>query len=245
MKTVLIIGHSHIGCIQQAHAERGGKVPGLNIEFAPVGSEYYQPNLDAAGALNPKIARIVTAPRFDLIVSCLAGNAHFSLGLVNNPRKYDFVLPQAPDLPLEDGAEILPYGLIRKHLAELAHETIPVLPAICAAAHAPVLHLESPPPVPVENVQRHAKHFAPLIQHYGLARRERIWRFWRLQAQIMRDICAEQTIPYLPAPATMTDDHGFLMPAAWRDDPTHAGPAYGAAVLDQLSAYCAQPEPAR
>lgn len=238
MKTVLIVGHSHIGCISQAHAERGDRVDGLNIEFAPIGSPYYLPNLDDTGALAPNVARIVSAPRFDLIVSCVAGNAHFSLGLVNNPRKYDFVLPQAPDLPLEDGAEIIPYGLIRKHLTEMAHETIPVLPAICATASAPVIHLESPPPVPAENVRQNAKHFAPLITHYGLSRRERIWRFWRLQAQIMRDICAEQNIPYLPAPDAMKDEHGFLVPAAWRDDPTHAGPAYGHAVLDQLAAWC-------
>jgi hypothetical protein len=36
MKTVLIVGHSHIGCIQQAHSERGSKVEGLNIEFGNV-----------------------------------------------------------------------------------------------------------------------------------------------------------------------------------------------------------------
>ena len=59
MKTVLIIGHSHIGCISQAHAERGGKVEGLNIEFAPVGSPYYLPNLDETGALTPNIVSVV------------------------------------------------------------------------------------------------------------------------------------------------------------------------------------------
>ncbi|MEY8842037.1 hypothetical protein AB9K41_23660, partial [Cribrihabitans sp. XS_ASV171] len=232
MKTVLIVGHSHIGNIQQAHAERSGKVEGLNIEFAPIGSDFYLPNLDEAGALAPRVAKIVRAPRFELIVSCLAGNAHFSLGLVNNPRKYDFVLPQAPDLPLEEGAEILPHGLVRRHLLEMAHETIPVLPAIRTATGIPMVHLESPPPVPPENVRQHAKHFAPLIKHYGLSRPERTWRFWRLQAQIMQDLCAEHGIDYLPVPKQMADERGFLVPSAWRDDPTHAGAAYGHAVLD-------------
>ncbi|MBC7155735.1 MAG: hypothetical protein H5U19_14240 [Rhodobacteraceae bacterium] len=245
MKSVLIIGHSHIGGIMRAHAERGGRVEGLGIEFAPISADYYQPNLDGQLALHPEIVRIIGAPRFDLIVSCVAGNAHYSLGLVNNPRKYDFVLPLAPDLPLEDGAEILPYGLIRKHLLEMAQETIPALPAIHAAAGAPLVQIESPPPVPPENVMRHPKHFAPLIKQYGLSRRERIWRFWRLQALIIQDICSERAIPYLPAPAAMTDDDGFLARPAWTDDPTHAGPAYGHAVLDQLSAWCAAREPAR
>ncbi|MFC3612455.1 hypothetical protein ACFORG_01670 [Lutimaribacter marinistellae] len=235
MKNVLIVGHSHIGNLQQAFSERAGKVDGLNIEFAPVGSPSYQPNLDAAGELHPTIAQIVREPRFDMIVSCLAGNAHFSLGLVNNPRKYDFVLPQAPDLPLEEGAEILPYGLIRKHLLEMAHETIPVLPAIRAATATPMLHLESPPPVPPGHVRQHAKHFLPLIHHYGLPRPERILRFWHLQAQITKDVCAENGIGCLPIPDSMKDKYGFLVQAAWRDDPTHAGPAYGHAVLDQLA----------
>jgi hypothetical protein len=66
-----------------------------------------------------------------------------------------------------------------------------------------------------------------------------------LQALIIQDICSERAIPYLPAPAAMTDDDGFLARPAWTDDPTHAGPAYGHAVLDQLSAWCAAREPAR
>ena len=102
------------------------------------------------------------------------------------------------------------------------------------------LHLESPPPAPAENVNRHAKHFAPLIKQYGLSRRERVWRFWRLQGLMMQKICAEGGITYLPAPASMVDAQGLLVRAAWRDDPTHAGPAYGHAVLDQLSDHFAK-----
>lgn len=244
MKNVLIIGHSHIGCLMRAHAERGGRIDGLSIEFAPIGADYYKPNLDAQGALHPQIARVIAAPRFDLIVSCVAGNAHYSLGLINNPRRFDFVLPLAPDMPLQEGAEIIPYGLIRKHLLDMAHETIPVLPALHKAARAPMAHLGSPPPTPPENVKRNPGHFAPLVRNLGLSRPERIWRFWRLQAQIMQEICAERSIPYLPAPASMVDADGFLARPGWSDDPTHAGPAYGHAVLDQLSAWCAATEPA-
>ena len=150
-------------------------------------------------------------------------------------------LSEAPDLPLEEGATILPYGLVMRHLVQMSHETTPVLPAIRALVPAiPFLHLESPPPVPAENVNLHARHFAPLIRQYGLARRERVWRFWRLQARMMQEICAEKGIAYLPAPASMMDEHGLLVRAAWRDDPTHAGPAYGHAVLDQLADHFAQ-----
>lgn len=59
----------------------------------------------------------------------------------------------------------------------------------------------------------------------------------------MEEICAERSIPYLPAPAPMVDADGFLARPGWSDDPTHAGPAYGHAVLDQLSAWCAAPSP--
>lgn len=107
-------------------------------------------------------------------MSCVAGNAHYSLGLINNPRGFDFVLPLAPDMPLQEGAEIIPYGLIRKHLLDMAHETIP---ALHKAARAPMAQLGSPPPTPPENVMRNPGHFAPLVRNLGLSRPERIWRF--------------------------------------------------------------------
>lgn len=240
MKRVLLVGHSHLACIRQAFDQRDGEVTGLALEFVPLADPYFLPNLDAAGGVHPHIRRVVTAPRFDAVVSVIGGNAHFSLGLVNNPRRYDFVLPEAPDLPLEPGAEILPHDLLLRHLTAMSHETTPVLAALRALVPGkPFVHLESPPPVPAENVNLHARHFAPLIRQYGLSRRERVWRFWRLQARMMQHICAAEAITYLPVPDSMTDGDGMLVRAAWRDDPTHAGPAYGHAVLDQLSAYFA------
>lgn len=241
MKRVLLTGHSHLACIREAFDQRDGKIAGLALEFAPLAAAHYLPNLDSAQGLHPQIAAIIAAPRFDALVSVVGGNAHFSLGLVNNPRRYDFVMPESPDLPLEDGAEVIPYGLMMRHLIGFSHETTPVLPAIRALVpDKPFVHLESPPPVPAWNVNRHAKHFAPLIKHYGLSRPERVLRFWRLQGLMMQNICAETGITYLPVPPTMVDDQGLLARVAWRDDPTHAGPAYGHAVLDQLSAHFAQ-----
>ena len=97
----------------------------------------------------------------------------------------------------------------------MSHETLPVLTALRALApDLPFVHLGSPPPVPAGQVNRHARHFAPLIKHYGLSRRERVWRFWRLQARIMQDICAAGGITYLPSPASMRNAHDFLVPAA-------------------------------
>lgn len=241
MARVLLIGHSHLVCIRQAFDQREGRVEGLDLEFLPLADPHFAPNLGPKGGLNARIAQAVTAPRYEAVVSIIGGNAHFSLGLVNNPRRYDFVLPEAPDLPLEAGAEVIPYGLMMHHLIGFSHETTPVLAAVRALVpRIPFLHLESPPPVPDENVNRHAKHFAPLIKHYGLSRRERVWRFWRLQGLMMQRICAERGITYLPVPASMMDERGLLVREAWRDDPTHAGPAYGHAVLDQLSAHFAK-----
>lgn len=238
---VLVIGHSHMVCIHQAFRAREGRVPGLELEFLSLGDPAVQPNLAPGGAVHPAVVPVVTAPRFEAIVSVVGGNAHFSLGLVNNPRRYDFILPEAPDLPLEKGAEVIPYGLMLRHLVGFSHETTPVLAALRALApDKPFLHLESPPPVPAENVNRHAKHFAPMIQHYGLSRPERVWRFWRLQSTMMQEICTREGIGWMPVPPSMMDRHQMLVREAWRDDPTHAGPAYGHAVLDQLAAHFAQ-----
>lgn len=61
---------------------------------------------------------------------------------------------------------------------------------------------------------------------------------FRLQDEIYRGEARRLGATFLPAPAGALDAEGFLLPGlALPDDPTHAGPAYGAMVLDQIAAH--------
>ena len=232
----LLLGHSHIGCIQTAVADRDPGLDGLTLELAPLGAVHFQPNLTPEGGLNPKIKRLVTADRFDVIFSVIGGNTHCCLGLVNNPRPYDFIHPDLPDLLPDAGGEILPYGLMLDTLREMAQDISPLLPAIRGLSDKPIWHLQAPPPVPDHtHLRRNAQHFAALIRAYGLASPARAYRFWRLQCAMMEQICAPLTIPICPPPASTLDKDGMLAAPCWTTDPTHAGPAYGTAVLDQIA----------
>lgn len=231
------MGHSHLGCIQAAVA---GPDPGLagpiTLELAPLAAAHFQPNLTADGQLNPKIRRLLTADRFDVIVSAIGGNSHCCLGLINNPRPYDFIHPDIADLALDSAAEILPYGLMLDVLREMACDITPLLPAMRALTDRPIWHLQPPPPLPdAEYLRRNALHFADLIQTYGLAPPERAYRFWRLQCSMMEQICAPLGIGVLPPPPCTLDAAGMLAAPCWTTDPTHAGVAYGRAVLAQVS----------
>lgn len=41
----LLLGHSHIGCIQTAVADQDPGLDGLTLELAPQGAAHFQPNL--------------------------------------------------------------------------------------------------------------------------------------------------------------------------------------------------------
>lgn len=238
----LLLGHSHIVCIQQAVAELGpdlkNSLNGITLELAPIGAVHFQPNFTPDGALNPKIRQLVTAKRFDVILSVIGGNTHCCLGLVNNPKPYDFVHPELPDLlPDTADTQCLPYGLMLDILHEMAQDITPLLPAIRALSDKPIWHLQPPPPVAdPSHLRRNALHFAELIRAYGLAHPARAYRFWRLQCSMMEQICAPLDITPCPPPRAALDEDGMLAQPCWTEDPTHAGPAYGRALLAQIAA---------
>lgn len=217
----------------------------MTLELAPIGAAHFQPNLTPDGALNPKIRQLVTAPRFDVIFSVIGGNTHCCLGLVNNPKPYDFVHPDLPDLPLDPAAQILPYGLMLDVLREMAQDITPLLPAIRALTDTPIWHLQPPPPVgDHSHLRRNALHFAELIRAYGLAQPTRAYRFWQLQCAMMELICAPLDITPCPPPPAALDGDGMLAQPCWTDDPTHAGPAYGRMVLAQIATLLSPPQSA-
>ena len=242
---LLGVGHSHLSALAEALA---GRTPrrDLQVRLIPMIDPCFEPNLEhveAGPVLNRALQARLRAEEaaedagVPFVFDCVSGNEHHFLGLVNHDRPFDFVLQDAPDMPLVPGAEVIPAGLMRErmhHATELARFT---LAGLRAATALPIWHVQSPPPIPdPAHIARHPSVFGDAVARHGVAPATLRLKLWRLQSEVYRTACAEVGIGFLPAPPAALDRDGFLSPAGWCSDPTHANAWYGALVLDQVEA---------
>jgi len=116
MLSMLVLGNSHLTALAQAYAlrcQQNSAPP--RLEFVRFNDPRFAGALHAE-ALAAVLQEKLLAGPYDLYVSMVGGNDHSVLGMLNHPRLFDFVLPEAPDLPMEPAAEIIPAGLLRAEL---------------------------------------------------------------------------------------------------------------------------------
>ncbi|HEV7279892.1 MAG TPA: hypothetical protein VGN57_06720 [Pirellulaceae bacterium] len=235
---IVVIGNSHQFVLRLAYEtrDRCGRAEGLELWFIPFHTETYKPIL-VEGEFQPAIREELQTDALGLVVSTLGGNHHNLLGLVNHPVKFDFILPEAPDLPLQEDVNILPVELVKRALRERAEESLAFMPLLQRSTSAPLYHFESPPPVPSEDhIRENPDAFAELISQHGVAPASLRYKLWRLHSSIFREACDRSGFKFLPAPKAMQDERGMLVPQAWHEDPTHANQVYGERMYRQLLA---------
>jgi hypothetical protein len=241
---VLFIGHSHLRCVRDAVASdapalaaRGVEVRTLLLRPAVAGSPVV-PGRDADLLPAEQRAEVLrSAPWADHIVLAVGGNAHSVFGLVEHARPFDFELAGESSPPLLPGREPLPGALVAAALrdSELFRQQAAMRRWLCQLSPAPCLELESPPPPRDDaHILAHPGHFGPLLAEHGVAPAALRYKIWRLQSAAVRQACNELGLRLLPAPASVRDAQGFLVPQALADDPTHANPWYGRQLIEQV-----------
>ena len=238
MKRLLVIGNSHVEAVGQRYQAdlAEGRTPAMPIEVVNVLEPEFRPLLEG-GVLNAAVVARLDHPDNGLVVSMLGGNDHNVLGLVNHPIPFDFVLPERPDLPLTPGADPIPSRLVRDQLRRRM-EILSYLKVIRDHARQPMIHLESPPPIPDEDhIRRHPRIFRESIAEHGVAPAVLRYKLWRVHSEIFREACEAADITFLPVPADMQDADGMMIPGAWNPDPTHGNLFYGARLIEQLVDY--------
>lgn len=234
-RPVFCLGHSHVITVLNAKAARkhtafADRLVIINLRELndrPV-SEGMPP-----AELKPEIAaQISQGPVF----SCIGGNAHNALGMVRNPRPFDFVLASEPDLPIEEGAEVIPFAVMEAVMRGRMVERLKLMLLVKAAAGGPMRHLESPPPLAdsqfiVDNMP------AQMVRHRERGSSSPVLRYklWRLQSAIIAGVCADNDIPFIPAPREAMTTDGLLR-TDYAADISHGNVAYGMLVLDQMEA---------
>ncbi|PWB84348.1 MAG: hypothetical protein C3F11_01770 [Methylocystaceae bacterium] len=243
MLTFLGFGHSHVvaiakGCyeLQQAGEVFAGS-PLLGHFLYLFDAEFMPTLTDAEGeqTLNPRIVEKIeqTNPRFILLT--IGGNEHNALSVLQLPQRFDFILGEAPDLPLDPGADILPEAVVREVIRERMEGTIAIVRAFRRSFDLPLAQMEPPPPLPAEQILAYPKEFFKrVVDPKRLSTETFRYKVWRIQANLYRELCGAEDVVYVPVPADLQDDTGLLARAAWGHDATHANGYFGQRMIREL-----------
>ena len=240
---LLVVGQSHVAAIRaaaRAHRDAFPDEPRTRVihtleevhapEFEGVADGDYSgarfgPKLRAA--IEDQIAR--HAPR---VASVVGGNVHNALTLMRHPRPFDFLLSGEDGPPLDDGAEVIPEALVRVTLTQKLQPDFARLRALREIV-GPFIHAESPPPIR-DDAFIAARAEAWFRDRAGgeiaVAGAGLRWRMWRLTSRLLREAVEGVGGHFLPVPAAVCDEEGFLR-LDFAADPTHGNEAYGEALI--------------
>ncbi len=235
---VLLIGDSHIDAIKRAiyHETRSGSValPVHGFRMAKMKNETLVGDL----AFEAFLERIGSLTANDLVVSAIGGNQHSVFGLVQHPISFDFEAPERPDLAPLQGHEQIPYRLLWDQFESgLRGRDGAHVERLRGHTPARLVHLS--PPAPKEDaghiLKRHEVDFAKagILQRGVTAASVRL-KLWHLQISVLQKLCTEWQVHLMPVPAASLTAEGYLKPEYYAEDATHANPAYGALVLEDL-----------
>jgi hypothetical protein len=220
------IGHSHAAALEHSGA------PALDVIDLWVTPDPWVRDAGAIVGFRKDLTERIQAA--ETVLSLIGGSAHTVLGMVEHSRPFDLVLPSDQDLPVDEMRELVPAGAVRRKLIEMNDESFQAIRAISHTARGPVVHVGPPPPL------SDPARIAPRVPWDHFPGQPRVvtpkwvrYKLWRLQNEIYADVCARLGVRYASAPASATDEEGFLLPC-YDQDGTHANGAYGALVVEQL-----------
>jgi hypothetical protein len=232
MQKIFVLGHSHIGALSSSYGAT--RPAGLEMEFLGLHNPLFEPPLQD-GVLHPAIATRLRQANAGLYLALIGGNEHAAMSLLNHPRRFDVVLPEAPALPVQPGAELLPATLALALLEQWSLAHVQLLAACRAVIPGRLVYIEPPPPVPsAAHIHKYPDTFGEAVAAHGVSPALVRYKFWRLQSQFWRGTCARLGVEFMTVPAEMCDADGMLAEAAWNPDPTHGNAVYGGAVIAKL-----------
>lgn len=181
------------------------------------------------GRLDPALLAAISEPSAT-VLSTVGGNSHHTMALLASDRPFDFILSEAPSLPLDETVEYIPEKQLRDSLRRRVISHTALLVAMAKAGRASIFHSESPPPSPDDDQFR--RDLAARTPKPAASPWLRL-KMWRLHSAVVRHICEDSGVTFLAHPPAAVDAHGFLLPAYFHNA-THANTAYARMVWRDL-----------
>jgi hypothetical protein len=249
MIVLLGVGHSHLAALREAHYDklRANRAPReYHLEFQHlahdpfkmegVGAEEIRPKLknvfeEIRGAISK--ARQIAIPNEPKLFFSLMGHYHFFRATTNHPRPYDFVLPERPDLDLDQDAQIIDSRLVEASLKEEIRPCLEFLEIVRAEARAHLFLYSSPPPIGDDEFLSQVRHIGKFSEH-GVSPADFRLKTWLLQERIYRQACKSLNVGYVGAAPHTCDAKGFLRREYWHEDGFHGNPKYGEVMLEHV-----------
>ena len=243
------LGHSHVVALAKgayALEAKGAEVGGRAIcgRFRYLyDADFTPPFADAARSrLNPAIEAALDDGAADFVLLSIGGNEHNVVSIRQPARRFDFILGEAPDAPLDPKAEIVPEAAIRETLRDYMNENMRVLQAIRATCNLPMALVEPPPPLPRAQVLAYPKEFfRSQIDQRSMSSDLLRRKVWRVQVGMMRQACAALGVAYVETPSDMFGADGLLKASVCGQDATHANDGYGETMIELAARLMAAP----
>jgi hypothetical protein len=172
----------------------------------------------------PSVGKEILEKLRGTVFSFVGGRYPMALMLHRHPLPFDVVLPEAPELPIEPRADIIPVKAMRAVLEKGAKRALQTLEKIVEASPGAVYQFESPPPLADSSMFKE-----------GSAQPYLRYKLWHLYSVIVREHSERIGAHFVSRPDAAVDENGFLRPELALTT-THANPAYGALVLEQMEA---------
>jgi hypothetical protein len=241
---IIIAGHSHVAAL------------GVSLSATAIGLEPIAGAPDGfCGLAGPWTGTrdaayweaLAEAARDRTAVINWSGNEHNALFLLHTPPAFDFHLGDPRHDRIAPDALILPKLLVEARLDAGMAALTGAVRLVKAHGPAALLVLGTPPPKRdlsgLAHVIAKSDFWRSRAGEIGQDSAQPIFtpphlrlKLWAVLQERMAAAAQAGGGEFVPVPAEVQDDDGFLRPDLWADDLTHANRDYGRIVLDHLAA---------
>lgn len=173
----------------------------------------------------------------DLVFSTMGGNLFQIFGLIQHSIAFDMFEPNNP-IGISEDAVSIPYQVIWDIFESFLREKDGSrFLQIRSTAKCPVFHIAPPPPKKdtAHLLQHHDSYFVRngLIEK-GISSPSLRLKIWKLELQVLRQLCDEFRIRFVETPSSCLSEDGFLHKDYYANDATHGNTLYGSLILQHI-----------
>jgi hypothetical protein len=225
--SVVVYGNSHIECIIQSEEDKTALTT-LRIR------DPKDEDVPTAATMADFTKMVADLPEDALVAISYFGTQHNVLGLVNHGSPFSLI-GAWENTANEPSPELIPEHVLAASL-RAHYEKNNFVKNLSTAACCRIVHIMAPPPKEDLSrfVSKKAAYRGQSIADFGYSAPARRLAFWTLEKEVIERYLQSLGFLSLAVPPETLTPEGFLKPEYSMQDVTHANPAYGALIVQQL-----------